>query len=126
MTFNGAAPTSKLLEDLSYHVGEHTYPGTSNVLDHIPEGEVTLIASHPDYLDTSQTFQLLDNTLLRVPLDMKPKPGVVNLEIEPAGLALTLTANSKTFRLKDARRFTLTAGEDYKLPSKPPTTSHSS
>jgi formylglycine-generating enzyme required for sulfatase activity/serine/threonine protein kinase len=115
VTFDGATPTAKLLEGLTYRVGERTYSGTENVLSGIPEGEVTLVASHPDYQDVAQAFNMTDNTLIRLPLDLKPKPATVELAVSPPGLALTVIANRKTFPLDSARRFTLAPGEDYEL-----------
>ncbi|MBC2593057.1 SUMF1/EgtB/PvdO family nonheme iron enzyme [Ruficoccus amylovorans] len=115
VTFGGKEPSTRLLEGLTYHVGDKTFPGTANVLSDIPEGRVTLTATHPDYLDATQTFQLADNTLLRLPLDLPPRPGVVQLDVQPAGLPLTVSANDKVLHLKDARRFTLPPDEDYSL-----------
>ncbi|MGE9292654.1 MAG: SUMF1/EgtB/PvdO family nonheme iron enzyme, partial [Puniceicoccales bacterium] len=115
VTFDGAPPSVQLLEGLSYRIGSKTYPGNSNVLSGIPEGEVTLVASHPDYLDVEQTFLLPDNTLLRVPLDLKPKPGIIELDVTPAGLPLSITANGKAFPLDGANQFNLPPDKDFEL-----------
>lgn len=115
VTFNGEPATSALLAGLSYKIGDKNYPGTATVLDQVPEGEITVTVSHPDYLDVTRSFAVPDNTVLRMPVDLQPKPGRIVLQVRPLDLPVNLSANGKVFQLGKERTFTLKPAVPYEL-----------
>ncbi len=116
LTFDGNPATTELLNAVTYHIGDQSYPGSASVLDRVPEGDVTLLVTHPAYLDITYNLKdLEDGRTYPLKLNMEAKPAVLTLAVSPDDIDLTVNANGRDYHLRELRTFSLKPYRQYHL-----------